>query len=619
MPGLVGLITRMPREHAVPELLRMVETLRHEPFYDTGTWIDASMGVYVGWTARKTSLAEAPLVRSEGGDVVLALSGEDFSDHSAAGSGAGAEPSFPARLNGRFHGLVADRRRGTVLLFTDRYGMHRLYYHATPEAFYFAAEAKALLEVRPELRRADPRSLGELVACGCVLEDRTLFDGIRALPGGAAWVFRQGELERRGSYFEAREWENQAPLAPEAYYRELREVFSTILPRYFTGSEPIAMSLTGGLDTRMIMAWRKPAPGALPCYTFGGMVRECRDVRVARRVARATGQPHAVIVVGEDFLHHFERYAERAVYLADGAVDVSRAPDLYVNELAREIAPVRMTGNYGGEVLRRVRAFKPRVRHPELYHPDFRFHVAAASNTYAEIVQGHPLTFTAFRQAPWHHHGLLALEETQLTLRSPYLDNDFVRTVYRGPASAFTSHELCLRLIADGDAGLRRIRTDRGLGGHTAAGSWLAFLLELEFKMEYAYDYGMPHGLARFDRLLSPLHPERLFLGRHKFYHFRVWYRDALARYVQDVLLDPLTLSRPYLDRGRVEAAVAAHVKGVRNYTWEIHKLLTLELIHRLFLDGAGYSTRRLVTALGAPAAAGGVGGPDAAGGGVCS
>ena len=38
------------------------------------------------------------------------------------------------------------------------------------------------------------------------------------------------------------------------------------------------MSLTGGLDTRMIMAWQKSPPRSLPCYSFGGMFRDCQDV-----------------------------------------------------------------------------------------------------------------------------------------------------------------------------------------------------------------------------------------------------------------------------------------------------------------------------------------------------
>jgi hypothetical protein len=48
MPGLVGLITGMPRGCAEPQLLRMLESIRPEPFYVSGTWMDESLGVYVG-------------------------------------------------------------------------------------------------------------------------------------------------------------------------------------------------------------------------------------------------------------------------------------------------------------------------------------------------------------------------------------------------------------------------------------------------------------------------------------------------------------------------------------------------------------------------------------------
>ena len=281
------------------------------------------------------------------------------------------DPSFPACLNGRFHGLLADSGRGETLLFNDRYGMHRVYYHETRDAFYFAAEAKAILAVRPELRRMDYRGLGEFVSCGAVLENRTLFEGIQILPPGSAWKFRNGFLERKSSYFEPREWEDQEALDPEAWYRELRSAFTRNLPRYFAGRERIGMSLTGGLDTRMVLACREPAPGSLPCYTFGSMYGEHEDLRIARRVAAVCGQPHQVLTAGKEFLSQFGHYAERAVYLSDGGVDVSRSPDLYLNERAREIAPARMTGLYGGELLRGFRAFKPSEPAVDLYSQEF--------------------------------------------------------------------------------------------------------------------------------------------------------------------------------------------------------------------------------------------------------
>jgi asparagine synthase (glutamine-hydrolysing) len=51
------------------------------------------------------------------------------------------------------------------------------------------------------------------------------------------------------------------------------------------------------------------------------------------------------------------------------------------------------------------------------------------------------------------------------------------------------------------------------------------------------------------------------------------------------MLLDPRTLSRPYIERKSVESIVRGHLSGGQNHTLAIHKLLSLELLHRLFLD----------------------------------
>jgi asparagine synthase (glutamine-hydrolysing) len=228
---------------------------------------------------------------------------------------------------------------------------------------------------------------------------------------------------------------------------------------------------------------------------------------------------------------------------------------------------------------------------PGLFSSDFIGYAEAAGETYRRQLQGHPVSFAVFRQAPWHHYGLLGLEQTQISLRTPYLDNDFVRTVFRAPKPTLgrrdtANVDVCLRLIKDGDSELRRLRTDRGWGGHDGAlANATRHLLEFTFKAEYAYDYGMPQWVARGDHLMSALHLERIFLGRHKFTHYRVWYRDVISAYVKEMLLDPITLSRPYLQRSTVEAVVNAHIKGYQNHTTAIHQLLTLELIHRLFVD----------------------------------
>ena len=603
MPGIVGLITKMPRQWAEPQLLRMVETLCHESFYTKGTWIDEPSGVYVGWIARENSFSDRMPLRNERGDITLVFSGEDFPEPEIArrlkerGHELGAEghsylvhlyeedTNFLKNLNGRFHGLVADRTRGTATLFNDRFGLHRIYHHEAQDAFYFSAEAKAILEVRPGLRDADLRGVGEFIACGCVLQNRTLFRGIHVLPPGSAWSFRDGLVEKKAVYFEPREWEEQEPLDKEAYYVRLRGAFARILPRYFSGRERIGVSLTGGLDTRIIMAWHKAPPGSLDCYTFGSMFRENQDVCLARRVAKICEQPYQVITVGQECLARFPYYAERTLYLTDGCVDISRSADLYNNEMARQIAPVRMVGTFGSEIIRRAVMFKPYAPSCDIFRSEILTQVSRAAETYRDEFRGHPTSLMAFRQPAAYHFGVLNLEQTQLTLRTPYLDNEVVRTVFQAPRIE-SSEDVRLRLIRDGSPALARLRTDRGLGGpnRLVAAIGRAYF-EFTFKAEYAYDYGMPQWIARVDHALAPFHLERLWLGRHKLFHFRLWYRTVLAKYVQEILLDRRTLARPYLERNTVEAIVRSHLKGNRNYTTAIHRLLSLELLHRLFLD----------------------------------
>jgi asparagine synthase (glutamine-hydrolysing) len=494
---------------------------------------------------------------------------------------------FIETLNGRFSGLLADLRERKIVLFNDRYGLGRIYYHENARGFYFASEAKALLRVLPELRQIDMVSLGELFSCGCPLQNRTIFSGISQVPGGSAWVFSNMREMKRENYFRPEVWENQLPLNEDEYYDKLRETFKRVLPRYYRGERGVAVSLTGGIDSRMIMAWTRHPPGALPCYTFGGMFRDCNDVKIARQVAEICSQPHEVISVGREFLSQFPDLAEKTVYLTDGAMDVSGSPDLFVNKIARQVATVRLTGNYGGEILRNIVAFKPTQLFEGIFDSQFREFVRTASLTYHSELAQPRLSFIAFKQVPWHHYSRLSLESSQVTMRTPYLDNDLVSLAYQAPTDLSMGNEPFMRLIAEGNASLGSIRTDRSALYHSGRirNRIQSLYQTITFKAEYAFDYGMPHWLAKLDSTLTQLHLEKLFIGRHKFYHFRLWYRTELAEYLKDILLDPRTRSRPYFSGQNLEKIVLGHTRGEQNYTLELHRALTVELIQRQLIE----------------------------------
>jgi asparagine synthase (glutamine-hydrolysing) len=222
-----------------------------------------------------------------------------------------------------------------------------------------------------------------------------------------------------------------------------------------------------------------------------------------------------------------------------------------------------------------------------LFVPELLKHVQAAKPVYQSHKENtHGLSFIAFKQVPWHHYSRFALEQSQLTIRSPYLDNELVAVAYQAPAGLVTNQLLGARLIRDGNAALGTFPTDRGpLGRPGLLGRVREQFHEFTFKAEYAYDYGMPQWLTKLDSAVAPLHLEKLFLGRHKYLHYRYWYRHQLASQVREILLDPRTLKRPYIDGRYVGEIVKAHLSGKGNYTSEIHLLLTSELIERELIE----------------------------------
>lgn len=596
MPGIVGIIGQGPRGKHESDLTLMIDSMMHEPFYRNGSYVNDALGVYAGWTCHPDSYADCMPAMNEKKDVVLLFAGEHFADQSSEHDCKASEllqqyenegEAFLKELNGWFSGILVDLRKSKVILFNDRYGMQRVYYHEGKEAFLFGSEAKSLLKVRPELRNLDMKGLGELISCNCVLENRTIFSKVMLLPGAAMWTWKDGANLAKSSYFKASEWEDLPALDEESFLSRLSETVKTVIPRYFREKGRVGMSLTGGLDSRMIMACLNPLPGELPCYTFGGM-KDMLDITIGRKVAKVCHQSHTVLRLGSSFFSEFPRLAEKTIYMTDGNLDVTSTHDLYFNKLAREIAPIRVTGKFGSEVIRDHTMFNSGSSNEGLFHSEFRPYIHKAVNSLGSVKKGHPLSVAVFKDFPWREHSKIAIEQSQSVFRSPYMDNDLVEFMYRAPVGIRASNQPQRQIIRECNPDLSAITSDRGYGEQT--NPLLSKFLELYyyalFKVDYTYVFALPHWLTKFDSVCMCLNGGRpLFGSSQKFEFYRIWFQRELSDYVKEVLLDPQTAKRPYFDMKCLEMMVQTHTRGTRNYMNEINKAMTLELTHRLLID----------------------------------
>lgn len=572
----------------------MVATMKHEAFYASGTHSVPEMGIHAGWVTQENSFAAGQPLVNEQQDIVLIFFGECFLDaqlgvelrrkgHNVGTSQASwlvhlyeqEGEAFFETLNGLFSGVLIDKRNGSVFLFNDRYGTERIYWHETADAFYFASEAKALLRILPESRHFDEQGVAQFLAYGTTLEERTLFKGISSLPGGSLWTFDNGTCAKH-KYFSPESWESQTPLPVESFDSAFQETFRRILPRYVESDMKLGISLTAGLDTRMIMACLPETASNAICYTYAGQDGDILDARLAARVAAACGLEHRVLRLGPDFFADFSTWADQTIYATDGYFGITGTHEVYLSRQARDLSPVRLTGIFGGEIFRSVSMFRPLNLSREL----FPQHENAG-----ELHHGneHPVTFAAFKEIPWNRFGTVTACRSQLCLRTPYLDNELVELAYRTPVNLRKSSDSAVRFVRNNNKAVANIPTDMGyLGPASALASvFNRKVAKVLFKFDYHYNHGLPPKLSLLEPVFHPFAAALQHLGSHRFLSYHNWFRKELASYIKDSLTDAQTLQSPFWNANLPKRLAEEHLSGRKNYTEEINAVLTLESIER--------------------------------------
>ena len=161
---------------------------------------------------------------------------------------------FAERLNGDFAIAIFDPRRQKLLLARDAIGVRPLYYSHGPRLFVFASEIKALLAHPDITRRPNDEGLADFMLIGSrplERQDLTCFHDISALiPAHIVSVTPAGLSRRR--YWDFQTTARLRCRSFGEYVDGFRERFAEAVRRRTRSMHPIAMSVSGGLDSSSI-------------------------------------------------------------------------------------------------------------------------------------------------------------------------------------------------------------------------------------------------------------------------------------------------------------------------------------------------------------------------------
>lgn len=211
------------------------------------------------------------------------------------------------RLEGMFAFALHDRQTGETHLVRDIFGIKPLYFASSGSHTIFASEVKPLLALRgvPQL---NSRVLEEICVWGFPLSQNCFFDGIEQAPPASVLTLRGAEKVRVTAL--------PAMPRPEDKRgeRSLEAVLRDSIADHMIADVPVAMALSGGLDSSVVAALARDLNPDLVTFTTTFSDEEDDEVRAAREVAKHCGLRNEVIKLEvknleerlHDIMYHLE-------------------------------------------------------------------------------------------------------------------------------------------------------------------------------------------------------------------------------------------------------------------------------------------------------------------------
>lgn len=184
-------------------------------------------------------------------------------------------PSALNRLNGMWAFAIWQPAKRCLFVARDRFGVKPFYYTHRNDNFAFASEPKALLELFPELRKADDVAVYKFLAEGMLYtEGSSFYQDVRTLPPGHCGEYHaetgQFKLTRYWDYPEA---SDSSGLDRNDAADEFTCLFEDAVRLRTRSDVPVGVTLSGGLDSTAVLAaaMRQPS-GDHVCFTsvYGG-------------------------------------------------------------------------------------------------------------------------------------------------------------------------------------------------------------------------------------------------------------------------------------------------------------------------------------------------------------
>ena len=512
-------------------------------------------------------------------------------------------------LRGMFAFALWDKNRNQLLLARDRLGIKPLYYMMYDGKLVFASELKSLLAFERCPKEVDLNALLSFLTFLYIPSPDTIFKGIQKLSPGHLLVYLKGEVTLKPY------WDLSFPVEGERgregeYCERVRQLMSEVVQLHLISDVPFGVFLSGGLDSSTIVACMAEVSSA-PIKTFsigyGEESKSYNELEYARMIAKHFGTEHHEFILKPDMVQVIPKLVW---HLDEPFADSSLISTYLVSKAAREHVAVALTGIGGDEVFGGYpRYLGARLAGSYEYVPHWvRRSLARAIDLLPESTQSRNLSGWAKR---FIKGGLMSERDRYISWVS-FFDQQSLKSLmsesFRAEFETMDATDRH-RYLYENNRALDSMGKIFYLDVKTylpddllMMGDKMSMANSLELRVPFCdhrlleYAATIPTELkfkgfrlkSLFKRSMASRLPQEI-LNRKK-QGFMVplaqWFRKDLKEFTQELLSEASIRKRGYFNPKYVHWMLDRHYTGRQNLTDQIFALLTLELWHRIYLDG---------------------------------
>jgi len=504
---------------------------------------------------------------------------------------------FALNLNGSFAIAIWDKQSQKLLLATDRIGQFPLYFVDQGKAFFFASGVRALL-VDPKVGSAvDHLGIAQFLTFEHPLGTKTFFKDIHRLPPASMLKFQNGTI-KCCPYWTLQNPEEYALREEEEWMEELNYHLLQAVSRCVDSTRSTGLLLSGGLDSRILLAYLNPlvSDGALSTITWGS--KKCDDYRIAKKLSELVGVRNSRYPLKADWLID---HAEEGVRITDGMGNIVNLHAMSVLPAASD-TPVVYKGFLGdgllGYILKhqhwsnydettRIRAhlqvhreqgailFEPEA-HSGLFKTEFQEQLGgsimqsykeAMDESESNLLADQRYVFSLRQRVPRMALNGVEVLRDKMFVRLPFCDNDLVEFAASIPPGLLYKRRLVKNAFVYFHPELAKVPlTETGLPMMECA-------REILLRAENTTRWHLNR--RGFNQVQYP--------RKRPYADYNNWFRHELKDWMMGILTDSEFEKTDYFSPVYVRNLLDEHLAG-ENHAGRIGALLTVALWHRMYV-----------------------------------